>query len=239
MRLERPAQKQRESALTLIELLMVIAIIGILAALLMPGIIQAKKKAQKAQCINNLHQLDVGLNAFVADRGYYPIFPPWIQNVGHEISDRVDYRKGVWVCPSARWNYSHLPPITNWVPSSYGYNGYGLIDHNFGDLTLGLGGRNLNGFGAPSVGASEVVSPSEMMVIGDSLGSGILLSREKLEHMNQLGNASTRHGGLANVGFCDGHIESPTLVFLDEATSDVALARWNRDHQPHRERLGQ
>jgi prepilin-type processing-associated H-X9-DG protein len=43
--------------------------------------------------------------------------------------------------------------------------------------------------------------------------------------------------GKANVVFCDGHVESPTLPFLFADTSDAALSRWNRDHQPHREKL--
>jgi prepilin-type processing-associated H-X9-DG protein len=47
----------------------------------------------------------------------------------------------------------------------------------------------------------------------------------------------SRHQGKANVVFCDGHVESPALKFLFEDTSDVALVRWNRDHQPHREKL--
>jgi prepilin-type processing-associated H-X9-DG protein len=46
-----------------------------------------------------------------------------------------------------------------------------------------------------------------------------------------------RHRGKANVVFCDGHVESPTLKFLFEDTSDAALVRWNRDHLPHRDRL--
>jgi prepilin-type processing-associated H-X9-DG protein len=45
------------------------------------------------------------------------------------------------------------------------------------------------------------------------------------------------HQGKANVVFCDGHVESPTLPFLFADTSDAALSRWNRDHQPHREKL--
>jgi hypothetical protein len=32
--------------------------------------------------------------------------------------------------------------------------------------------------------------------------------------------------GKANVVFCAGHVESPTLPFLFEDTSDAALARW-------------
>ena len=49
--------------------------------------------------------------------------------------------------------------------------------------------------------------------------------------------ANARHQGKANVVFCDGHVESPTLEFLFEDTSDAALVRWNRDHLPHRDRL--
>jgi prepilin-type processing-associated H-X9-DG protein len=49
--------------------------------------------------------------------------------------------------------------------------------------------------------------------------------------------ACSRHQGKANVVFCDGHVESPTLEFLFEDTSDAALVRWNRDHLPHREKL--
>jgi prepilin-type processing-associated H-X9-DG protein len=46
-----------------------------------------------------------------------------------------------------------------------------------------------------------------------------------------------RHQGKANVVYCDGHVESPTLKFLFGDTSDAALVRWNRDHLPHREKL--
>jgi prepilin-type processing-associated H-X9-DG protein len=37
--------------------------------------------------------------------------------------------------------------------------------------------------------------------------------------------AFSRHQGKANVVFCDGHVESPTLQFLFEDTSDAALVR--------------
>ena len=43
--------------------------------------------------------------------------------------------------------------------------------------------------------------------------------------------------GQANVVFCDGPVESPPLAFLFADTRTAALCRWNRGHQPHRERL--
>ena len=49
--------------------------------------------------------------------------------------------------------------------------------------------------------------------------------------------SKARHEGKANVVFCDGHVESPTLKLLFESTSDAALSSWNRDDLPHRDRL--
>jgi prepilin-type processing-associated H-X9-DG protein len=46
-----------------------------------------------------------------------------------------------------------------------------------------------------------------------------------------------RHQGRANVAFCDGHVEAPTLEYLFSNNTDAALKQWNRDNQPHRERL--
>ena len=62
-RLSMPDRSQRERlAFTLVELLMVIAIIGILAALLLTAIAEAKARALRIQCVGNLHQLGVGLS---------------------------------------------------------------------------------------------------------------------------------------------------------------------------------
>lgn len=59
---------------TLIELLTVIAIIGILAAMILAAVARAKNSASKATDINNLRQIMIALNNYVADSG--DILPP-------------------------------------------------------------------------------------------------------------------------------------------------------------------
>jgi prepilin-type N-terminal cleavage/methylation domain-containing protein/prepilin-type processing-associated H-X9-DG protein len=65
---------RKAGAFTLVELLCVIAIIGILAALLLPVLNQSGARARRIGCENNLHQLGVAFQLFTHDHdGKFPM----------------------------------------------------------------------------------------------------------------------------------------------------------------------
>ncbi len=58
---------------TLIELLVVIAIIAVLIALLLPAVQAAREAARRAQCVNNLKQLGLGMHNYHQAIGTFPM----------------------------------------------------------------------------------------------------------------------------------------------------------------------
>lgn len=63
----RRLSSRRRRAFTLVELLTVIAVIAILAAILFPAFAQARENARRTSCLNNLSQLGKAFTQYTQD----------------------------------------------------------------------------------------------------------------------------------------------------------------------------
>lgn len=121
-------------AFTLVELLVVVAIIGILAALLLPALSQAKEKRRRIACVNNAKQVNLAIRLYADDYAdSLPILPkpdPYPNGVGAYYKQLVKSYLGlsgpassnetVFICPSDPKFHTQLQHAF----TSYTFNGY-------------------------------------------------------------------------------------------------------------------
>ncbi len=231
----------RRQGFTLIEILVVVAIVGLLMAILLPSLAQARQQARSAACKAYVRQLGMGMTMYLQQYGAYPAHQ-WI------LPGDVRIR---WFNAMARilggYEVQGCPETANWDigrNNSYGYN------YKY----LGSGRDNAIGPKAPleNFPVKGVPAPAMTIAFGDSDGTGRDLPHENgVNNPDMLGNhgytldptyipwyseqtysggvlepfawkyhrtyMSTRHLGGSNFCFADGHAEAlkPRQVYRD------------------------
>ncbi len=118
----------RELGFTLLELMTVIVIIVILAALLSPQFNRLREKARAVQCASNLKNLFVAANGYITDKGHWPQVPvsdpasgpfadAWLEQL-----QPYNIGKQNWLCPTikAEVHYTEQTPFRlDYIPTPF------------------------------------------------------------------------------------------------------------------------
>lgn len=188
---------------TLVEMLVLLAIIGILTTLLIPSLTRARETSRSSVCLSNLKQVGVASYSYATEnRGIFRIaYDKWWNQKFWE-GDYLPREESAMTCPSLQFN-------GDWSSESYVTYG-GVVDTGGGNLREGYI-RNADFKGADS---KKVESPNEFFLFTDS--AKINADDELVQWVNirwfngpEAGGqrVHTRHNETANIWFLDGHAQ--------------------------------
>lgn len=221
------------SAFSLIELLVVLAIAGVLLAIFLPAASGFVQKGQNAKCLGNLRTISTGLQMYIADKGYYPGASPeegnsWENVLADYIQpgnpyDQINPPPNWLRCPSRRG----CPENTFVGAVSYGYNYAGFGDQPPGQRWDEPGNSYMKIYW--HVRPSQVQEPSKVLIIGESADDGMGAADWQHRFLYNAENhpyQARRHDGSGNYLYADGHIETMSPAELAQKIRDTSRNIW-------------
>ena len=202
------AISSKNSGFTLVEILVVLAIVAVLAGLLFPAFSRARSAARTATCASNLKQIGLAFRLYVEDyKGFHP--SPGGSDPNCRWAEQIyPYAKStaIFSCPS--FDYGEYrpgcpaPEPTN-DPNYPNYYWHGSYNLNF------LFGSNLRG----GINSARIRNPSGMILLTEGYGDGITYSKPTVgsvanpKNPRDFSELEDRHNYGVNVAYADGHVK--------------------------------
>lgn len=225
----KPPLPRSSPSFTLVELLIVIALIALLAALIMPSLGRSKRKAQATECINNLRQLGYAAQMYWDDHdgrlgALSGIFPSWTDPEAEQAWTKLLF-------PYVKTTRAYRDPEwPSWMPE--------LPICYYMNLLPAYVDSGSPPSGRFALQLKRISQPSSFILMSEDLWVSpqqeIDPTNEKADRTGFSGTATNYpppHAGFANFLFADGHVEAFNRFDASRMTYWYdAMANWRATH---------
>ena len=195
-------QPRRAFGFTLIEILVVISIIAILAAILFPAFARARENARRASCQSNLKQIGLGFTQYLQDYDErYPMLDNHIKGWAQQLDPYLKSTQ-LFACPSDAGSDVSMSNNGGQIPASYAVN-VRIVKPEYTDPKF------------ETYSSVALNAPSQKILAGEngSSDSGMgWYDWYTADKWNEVaGNGFKGHLGTGNFLFADGHVKALRL----------------------------